>query len=42
MFDLWLTKEVNPSWVKIIAALEKMSEASLVSQPEREITAAIQ
>ena len=32
MFDLWLRKEENPSWVKILAALEKMSETSLVIQ----------
>ena len=32
MFDLWLRKEENPSWVKIIAALEKMSETRLASQ----------
>ena len=32
MFDMWLRKEDNPSWVKIIAALEKMSETSLASQ----------
>ena len=31
MFDLWLRKE-SPSWVKIIAALEKMSETSLASR----------
>ena len=32
MFDLWLRKEESPSWVKIIAALENMSETSLASQ----------
>ena len=32
MFDLWLRKEENPSWVNIIAALEKMSETRLASQ----------
>ena len=32
MFDLWLRKEENPSWVKIIAALEKMSETNLASK----------
>ena len=32
MFDMWLRKEENPSWVKIIAALENMLETRLVSQ----------
>ena len=33
MFDLWLRKEeTHPSWAKIIAALEKMSETSLASR----------
>ena len=32
MFDLWLRKGENPSWVKIIAALEKMTETRLASQ----------
>ena len=32
MLDLWVRKEENPSWVKIIAALEKMSETRLASQ----------
>ena len=32
MFDRWLRKEENPSWEKIIAALENMSEKSLSSR----------
>ena len=32
MFDKWLRKEVNPSWTKIIAALEKMSEQNLADR----------
>ena len=32
MLDKWVSKEENPSWVKIIVALEKMSETSLASQ----------
>ena len=32
MFDLWLRKEENPSWVNIIAALVEMSETRLASQ----------
>ena len=32
MLDMWLRKEENPSWAKIIAALEKMSETSLASR----------
>ena len=32
MFDRWLRKEENPSWEKIIAALENMSEKSISSQ----------
>ena len=32
MFQKWLSKEVNPSWEKVIAALEDMSENSIASQ----------
>ena len=32
MFDKWLKKENNPSWKKIIAALEEMDETSLASR----------
>ena len=32
MYDKWLRKEENPSWRKVIAALEHMSESNLVSQ----------
>ena len=32
MLDMWLRKKENPSWAKIIAALEKMSETSLASR----------
>ena len=32
MLDMWLRKEENPSWVKIISALEKIPETRLVSQ----------
>lgn len=32
MFDKWLKKEVNPSWMKIIVALKKMSELNLAAQ----------
>ena len=32
MFDKWLSKEENPSWEKMIAALEDMSENKLASQ----------
>ena len=32
MFDMWLRKEENPSWMKIIAALEKMSETNLANR----------
>ena len=32
MLDVWLRKEDNPSWMKIIAALENMSETRLASQ----------
>ena len=32
MYDKWLRKEVNPSWIKIITALEEMAEMSLASQ----------
>ena len=32
MYDKWLRKEENPSWRKIIAALEHMSESNLASQ----------
>ena len=35
MFDKWLSKEVNPSWMKIIAALENMFETKLASQLKR-------
>ena len=32
LFDLWLKKEQDPSWVKMIAALEEMSENNLASR----------
>ena len=32
MFDKWLKKEEKPSWTKIVAALEGMSEANLASR----------
>ena len=32
MFDKWLSKEENPSWENMIAALEDMSENNLASQ----------
>ena len=32
MFEKWLSKEENPSWEKMIAALEDMSENKLASQ----------
>ena len=32
MFDRWLRKEEDPSWEKIIAALEEMHETSLASR----------
>ena len=32
MFDKWLSKEENPSWEKMIAALEDMSENNIASQ----------
>ena len=32
MFDRWLRKEVNPSWERIITALESMDEKSLASR----------
>ena len=32
MFEKWLSKEENPSWEKMIAALDDMSENNLGSQ----------
>ena len=32
MFEKWLSKEENPSWEKMVAALEDMSENNLASQ----------
>ena len=32
MLDKWFSKEENPSWEKIIAALEEMHETSLASR----------
>ena len=32
MFQKWLSKEENPSWEKVIAALEDMSENNIASQ----------
>ena len=32
MFNKWLKKEENPSWEKMIAALEDMSEINIASQ----------
>ena len=32
MLDKWLKKEVDPSWIIIIAALEQMSENNLASR----------
>ena len=32
MLDKWLRKEVNPSWMKIVTALKKMSELNLADR----------
>ena len=37
MFEKWLSKEENPSWEKMIAALDDMSENNLGSQVEKEV-----